>query len=104
VLEIIMKSRYYSINNVDRTSKNTRVRVKLHPVKYFVNHERMEILMATPVVDLDLCIGCGLCSELCPKVFELRDDKAWVVNPNACDTCDCQQAVDSCPVTAISFA
>ncbi|HEX9021818.1 MAG TPA: ferredoxin, partial [Nitrospirota bacterium] len=48
--------------------------------------------MATPKVDLELCIGCGLCSELCPKVFELRDDKAWVANPNACDTCDCQQA------------
>jgi len=61
------------------------------------------ITMATPRIDTDLCIGCGLCSELCPKVFELRDDKAWVLNPNACDTCDCQQAVDSCPVTAIAL-
>ncbi|HUJ17244.1 MAG TPA: ferredoxin [Nitrospirota bacterium] len=59
--------------------------------------------MAVPKVDTDTCIGCGLCSELCPKVFELRDDKAWVVNPGACSTCDCQQAVDSCPVTAISL-
>jgi ferredoxin len=69
-----------------------------------ISHERMEIPMATPTIDMDLCIGCGLCSDLCPKVFELRDDKAWVANPNACDTCDCQQAVDSCPVTAISLA
>jgi len=60
-------------------------------------------LMATPKVDMDLCIGCGLCVELCPKVFELRDDKAWVIGPSACDTCDCQQSVDSCPVTAISM-
>lgn len=59
--------------------------------------------MATPKIDMDTCIGCGLCTELCPKVFELRDDKAWVINPAACDTCDCQQAVDSCPVTAISM-
>jgi ferredoxin len=65
--------------------------------------ERKGKRMATPIVDMDLCIGCGLCSELCPKVFELRDDKAWVINPNACDTCDCQQAVDGCPVTAISM-
>jgi ferredoxin len=61
------------------------------------------IVMATPKVDMELCIGCGLCTELCPKVFELRDDKAWVVNPNGCDTCDCRQAVDSCPVTAIAL-
>lgn len=58
--------------------------------------------MVIPKIDTDTCIGCGLCTELCPKVFELRDDKAWVVNPNGCDTCDCQQAVDSCPVTAIT--
>jgi ferredoxin len=61
------------------------------------------ITMATPKVDMDLCIGCGLCAELCPKVFELRDDKAWVTDPKGCDTCDCQQAVDGCPVTAISM-
>jgi len=65
--------------------------------------EKGVMIMVTPKVDMDLCIGCGLCSELCPKVFELRDDKAWVINANACDTCDCQQAVDSCPVTAISL-
>ena len=60
--------------------------------------------MAIPKVDTDTCIGCGLCTELCPKVFELRDDKAWVINANGCDTCDCQQAVDICPVEAISWA
>ncbi len=59
--------------------------------------------MATPVVNMDLCIGCGLCSELCPKVFELKDDKAWVKDAKACDSCDCQQAVDSCPVQAITL-
>ncbi len=59
--------------------------------------------MVTPRIYMDTCIGCGLCSELCPKVFELREDKAWVAHPDACDTCDCKQAVDSCPVTAISL-
>ncbi len=59
--------------------------------------------MATPKVDLDTCIGCGLCSELCPKVFELRDEKAWVKDPAGCESCDCKQAADSCPVTAITL-
>lgn len=59
--------------------------------------------MATPTVNQETCIGCGLCAELCPKVFELRDDKAWVTDHKACNTCDCQQAVDSCPVQAITL-
>ncbi len=59
--------------------------------------------MAVPVVDMDLCIGCGSCVELCPEVFELRDDKAWVIGPDKCSTCDCQSAADTCPVEAIKF-
>ena len=27
-----------------------------------------------PIVDEDLCIGCGRCEELCPEVFQLGDD------------------------------
>jgi ferredoxin len=59
--------------------------------------------MPTPVVDFDLCVSCGSCVEVCPEVFEMRDDKAWVIGPDKCDTCDCQQAADLCPSQAISF-
>src|SRR5450756_118331 len=34
--------------------------------------------MTRPIVDEDLCIGCGRCEELCPAVFELG---ATVVRP-----------------------
>lgn len=58
--------------------------------------------MATPVVDMDLCIGCGSCVELCPEVFEMKDDKAVVIS-DKCDTCDCEEAANSCPSEAIKF-
>jgi ferredoxin len=60
-------------------------------------------VMKKPVVDWDLCIGCGSCVELCPEVFELKDEKAYVKGPDKCDTCNCQEAVEICPVEAISW-
>lgn len=59
--------------------------------------------MSTPVVDEELCIGCGVCAELCPEVFMIRDDKSWVIGPERCTTCDCEEAAASCPVTAIEL-
>ncbi|NOZ92885.1 ferredoxin [bacterium 3DAC] len=53
-------------------------------------------------VNEDLCIGCGVCSSLCPQVFVLGDDgKAKVVNPDATDDC-VDTAIASCPTGAIS--
>ncbi|NWF56434.1 MAG: ferredoxin [Syntrophaceae bacterium] len=46
-------------------------------------------------------IRCGACVGLCPEVFELREDKAWVMGPEKCVTCNCREAVESCPGDAI---
>lgn len=64
----------------------------------------MEKFMKKPVVDYEACIGCGSCADICPEVFQLRDDKAYVIGPEKCDTCNCQEAIDVCPVEAISWA
>jgi ferredoxin len=58
------------------------------------------------IVDQDLCSGCGLCSEICPEVFELDDDeKAQVkmdpVPPEFEDAC--RDAAGQCPVEAIQI-
>ncbi len=58
--------------------------------------------MAKAVVNKDLCIGCGTCSSLCPEVFKIEDGKSHVAKEN-CEGCDCQAAVDACPVNAISL-
>lgn len=54
-------------------------------------------------VDQDACIGCGLCVETCPDVFEMDDEKAKVVTdpvPSGAEDA-CKEAASACPVEAI---
>ncbi len=57
------------------------------------------------IVDEETCIGCGLCAETCPEVFEMSDDKALVkvdeVPEHAMEAC--KEAVENCPVEAIQM-
>lgn len=56
-------------------------------------------------VDAEVCIGCGLCAQTAPEVFEMKEDKAVVivdVVPQEAEG-NCQKAADECPVTAITL-
>lgn len=55
-------------------------------------------------VDDNLCIGCGLCVDACPDVFELKDDKSCVrVEPVPANLeTAVKEAADTCPVDAIT--
>ena len=49
------------------------------------------------------CIGCGACESICPRVFELIDAKAQVRKGEEKSALPCvKEAIDSCPVQAIS--
>ena len=56
-------------------------------------------------VDEETCIVCGLCSETCPEVFEVIDDKVSIkvdeVPKDVVNTC--REAVENCPVEAIQI-
>ena len=56
-------------------------------------------------VDPDICIGCGLCAEICPEVFLIEEDKAVVHVPNVPKEAEgaCKHAEEDCPVTAITL-
>ncbi len=54
-------------------------------------------------MDVDKCIGCGLCTQVCPhNVFELRQGKAFIIDFNAC--MECGACVSNCPSEAISVS
>tara|TARA_Y100000310_G_C20058785_1_gene523990 strand:+ start:349 stop:540 length:192 start_codon:yes stop_codon:yes gene_type:complete len=57
-------------------------------------------------VDQESCIGCGLCTELCGEVFEMKDDgtKMQIKKQPVGNECEAEikEAIDMCPVGAIS--
>ena len=55
-------------------------------------------------IDKKACIGCGACSAACDKVFELKEEKGEMkAFVKAQKSLPCvQEAIDSCPVNAIS--
>ena len=57
-------------------------------------------------IDRELCSGDGICSELCPEVFELDDEnKATVIVDKVPEDAEdaCRDAVDSCPESCIEI-
>lgn len=53
------------------------------------------------VLDQDKCIGCSLCTVVCPHaVFEMHQHKAHIMDFNAC--MECGACVKNCPSNAIA--
>lgn len=56
-------------------------------------------------VDKDLCIGCGLCPDICPEVFKMDDDGKAIAQEGGIPEVVINLAKDAeaqCPVEAIS--
>ena len=57
----------------------------------------------TVSVDKEKCIGCGACVSIAPEVFEMKEGKCVVKNPNGDKDYPekVRDAKESCPVGAI---
>ncbi len=61
-----------------------------------------------PAIDPDCCIGCEVCTQLCPEVFRMEDsdndhahEKAIVHNPTGAPATKIEAAMDNCPSACI---
>jgi len=54
-------------------------------------------------IDYSLCEGCGGCAEAYPRFFEMRDEKAWIINTGAFDEDPDKGVLLICPYYAISI-
>ncbi|HNU95979.1 MAG TPA: ferredoxin [Candidatus Magasanikbacteria bacterium] len=58
----------------------------------------------TPKVDAEKCIGCGACVAIAGNTFSLNaEGKSEVINPTGDPEDVIQQAVEGCPVGAITL-
>ena len=58
------------------------------------------------VVDQETCIGCGVCAQVAPEVYEMQGDKAVAVSEELAEdkVSSAQEGADQCPVNAISVS
>jgi NAD-dependent dihydropyrimidine dehydrogenase PreA subunit len=57
--------------------------------------------VTTLQLNRDLCVGCGICTQVCPHtVFEMVDGRAAVVDRDGC--MECGACTLNCPVAAIA--
>lgn len=57
-----------------------------------------------PIVDQFACTGCGTCVEIAGNTFMLNvDELAQVIDPAGNSESEIQEAIDTCPVEAISW-
>ena len=69
------------------------------PMKRFFSKIVGRVLRTRPYLKKDMCVGCGICRDICPaKAIKIEDGKAKISRPD-CIRCFCCQ--EFCPKSAM---
>lgn len=60
--------------------------------------------MSKVSVDVSTCVGCGLCEQSCPEVFEVQGDGIAHLRARECASHKLQEVAQMCPVEAIKIS
>jgi ferredoxin len=60
--------------------------------------------MAKVSVDTSTCVGCGLCEQTCPEVFEVQGDGLAHVKMQFCSSHNLREVAEQCPVNSIKVS
>jgi ferredoxin len=53
-------------------------------------------------VDQSLCIGCGICYDMCPEAFIMTEEGKARAVKGECDLHSVEEVAGACPVEAIN--
>jgi ferredoxin len=69
-----------------------------------IKRSKRKDMMKAMVID-ETCIGCALCTQICPEVFKMEGDKAIAyLNPVPDHLKEsCRSSAEECPVNAITI-
>lgn len=60
--------------------------------------------MSKVSVDISTCVGCGLCEQFCPEIFEVQGDGIAHIKAQICPSHNLQETSQQCPVDAIKVS
>ncbi|MFZ2356307.1 MAG: ferredoxin [Candidatus Omnitrophota bacterium] len=60
--------------------------------------------MAKVTVDAATCVGCGLCEQSCPEVFEVQGDGVAHLKSQVCPQHNLKEIAEQCPVNCINVS
>lgn len=60
--------------------------------------------MSKVSVDVSTCVGCGLCEQSCPEVFQVQGDGIAHIKSQVCAEHNLKEVAEQCPVNSIKVS